>query len=125
MSQASNSSSNERGWGAIRFNSSLPMRSSSAVSLRERSCARRGAPRHGSRRQFAAVYHLPGRIDRFEIEPLRRDLDGHKAAVLVTAGGEKRRIAFQVSPARLAARSRDEILHALLRFNAFVNVIVA
>src|SRR4030095_17190246 len=66
------------------------MRSSSAASLGARSRARRRAVRHSSRRQFAAVYHPPGHIDRFEDEPFRSELDGYKGAGLVIGGGVKR-----------------------------------
>src|SRR5262249_14697758 len=81
--------------------------------------------RIGSRRQFAAVYRSPVNVNRLEAEPVRRDLNGHKAAVLVMAGGEIGRVAFEVSAARPAAGAGDEILYALLRFGALVNMVVS
>src|SRR5262245_28700130 len=102
------SASNERSWGAIRFNSSLPMRSSSAVSLRAKSFARRIAAGHGPRRQDAAVYHAAANVNSLEAELVRCDLDRYKAAGLVIAVGEERRVPFQVSTARLAANAGDE-----------------
>src|SRR5262245_31614069 len=98
---------------------------SSASSLRAMSRAWSSAVRHSSRRKFAAVYHPPGHIDRFEAEPLRSELDGYKAAGLVIAGGEKRFFTVQISAPRLAAYAGDEIVYALLRLGALVNMIVA
>src|SRR5262245_35603678 len=69
---------------------SHPNLHASSVLLRARLPVEYSCARIGSRRQFAAIYRLPGNVNRLEAEPLRRDLDGHKAAVLVVAGGEIR-----------------------------------
>src|SRR5262245_46371752 len=101
------------------------MRSSSAASAHASLSDQRGGACGGAGRQFAAVYFAPGYVDRFEAEPILRELDRHKAAGLVGAGGVKRRVALEVSATRLGARAGGEILHALLWFGALVNMIVA